>query len=86
VAQPPECGNWPTNLAYEPENLPYPNFGCATQRNFGAQIANPADLLGPRSETARSSERRDQMWSKYIRGEPTGTRRTKDDDVDTESD
>jgi pilus assembly protein CpaD len=85
VAQPPECGDWSTNLAYEPTNLPYPNFGCATQRNFGAQIANPADLLGPRSETARSSERRDQMWSKYIRGEPTGTRRTKDDEVDTES-
>ena len=86
VAQPPECGDWSTNLAYEPENLPYPNFGCATQRNFGAQIANPADLLGPRSETARSSERRDQVWSKYVRGEPTGARRTKADEVDTESD
>ncbi|MEE9360752.1 MAG: CpaD family pilus assembly lipoprotein, partial [Hyphomicrobium sp.] len=54
-------------------------------RNFGAQIANPADLLGPRSMTARSSERRDQVWSKYIRGEPTAARRTKDDAVDTES-
>ena len=85
VAQPPECGDWSTNLAYEPTNLPYPNFGCATQRNFGAQIANPADLLGPRSMTARSSERRDQVWSKYIRGEPTAARRTKDDAVDTES-
>ncbi len=85
VAQPPECGDWSTNLAYEPTNLPYPNFGCATQRNFGAQIANPADLLGPRSMTARSSERRDQVWSKYIRGEPTAARRTKDDEVDTES-
>lgn len=85
VAQTPECGDWSTNLAYEPTNLPYPNFGCATQRNFGAQIANPADLLGPRSMTARSSERRDQVWSKYIRGEPTGTKRTKDDEVDTQS-
>jgi len=85
VAQPPECGDWSTNLAYEPTNLPYPNFGCATQRNFGAQIANPADLLGPRSETVRSSERRDQVWSKYIRGEPTGAKRTKDDEVDTRS-
>jgi pilus assembly protein CpaD len=53
-------------------NLPYPNFGCATQRNFGAQVANPADLLGPRSETARSSERRDQVWSKYVKGAATG--------------
>ena len=68
VAQPPQCGDWSTNLAYEPMNLPYPNFGCAGQHNFGAMVANPADLLGPRSETARSSERRDQVWSKYVRG------------------
>jgi pilus assembly protein CpaD len=73
VAQPPECGDWSTNLAHEPMNLPYPNFGCATQRNFGAQVANPADLLGPRSETARSSERRDQVWSKYVKGQATGS-------------
>jgi pilus assembly protein CpaD len=85
VAQPPECGDWSTNLAYEPMNLPYPNFGCAVQRNFGAQVANPADLLGPRSETARSSERRDQVWQKYIKGEPTGARRTLDDAVNTSS-
>jgi pilus assembly protein CpaD len=85
VAQPPQCGDWSTNLAYEPMNLPYPNFGCATQRNFGAQVANPADLLGPRSETARSSERRDQVFQKYIKGEPTGTRRTIDDAVNTSS-
>lgn len=73
VAQPPQCGDWSTNLAYEPMNLPYPNLGCATQHNFGAQVANPADLLGPRSETARSSERRDQVWSKYVRGRATGS-------------
>jgi pilus assembly protein CpaD len=85
VAQPPQCGDWSTNLAYEPMNLPYPNLGCATQRNFGAQVANPADLLGPRSETARSSERRDQVWQKYIKGEPTGARRTIDDAVNTSS-
>ena len=28
---------------------PIPNFGCAQQRNLAAQIANPADLLGPRT-------------------------------------
>ena len=35
-------------------------------------VANPADLLGPRSETARASERRDQVWGKYVKGEPDG--------------
>lgn len=85
VAQPPQCGDWSTNLAYEPMNLPYPNFGCAGQRNFGAQVANPADLLGPRSMTARSSERRDQVWSRYVNGKSTGAQRTLQDAVNTSS-
>ena len=59
VADAPECGSWPTNLARDPGNVPYANFGCATQRNLAVQIANPADLLGPRTMTGRSSERRD---------------------------
>jgi pilus assembly protein CpaD len=85
VAAPPQCGDWSTNLAYEPMNLPYPNFGCANQRNFGAMVANPADLLGPRSQTARSGERRDQVWERYVNGQPTGAKRTLDDAVNTSS-
>jgi pilus assembly protein CpaD len=72
IAEPPQCGDWSTNLAYEPMNLPYPNLGCANQRNLAVQIANPADLLGPRTETARASDRRDQVWSKYVKGAATG--------------
>ena len=49
VAEAPECGQWPTNLAEDYRNLPYPNLGCAQQHNLAAQIANPADLLGPRT-------------------------------------
>jgi pilus assembly protein CpaD len=71
VAEAPECGRWPTNLAVEPNNLPYPHFGCATQRNFAMQVANPADLLGPRGETPRSGERRAVVWDKYTKGEST---------------
>ena len=29
-----------------------PNFGCSYQNNLAAQIDNPADLLGPRKQTA----------------------------------
>ena len=46
-------------------------------------IANPADLLGPRSETPRSGERRDQVWGKYVQGEPTGARKSVDERVNT---
>ncbi|MBC7833213.1 MAG: CpaD family pilus assembly protein [Hyphomicrobium sp.] len=72
VAEPPQCGDWSTNLAYDPMNLPYPNLGCAQQRNLAVQVANPADLLGPRTETARASDRRDQVWGKYVKGAATG--------------
>lgn len=85
VAQPPPCGDWSTNLAYEPMNLPYPNLGCAGQHNFGAMVANPADLLGPRSETARSSERRDQVWSRYVNGRPTGATKSGDERVNQDN-
>jgi len=85
VAQPPPCGNWSTNLAEEPMNLPHPNLGCATQHNLGAMVANPADLLGPRSETARDSMRRDQVFTKYINGQPTGARKSGDERVNKDT-
>jgi pilus assembly protein CpaD len=85
VAQPPQCGDWSTNLANEPMNLPYPNFGCAGQHNFAAQVANPADLLGPRSETGRSSERRDQVWNRYVAGQPTGATKSADERVNKDN-
>lgn len=86
VAEPPQCGDWSTNLAYEPTNLPYPNLGCSQQRNLAVMVANPADLLGPRSETARSGERRDQVWGKYITGQPTGARKSIDERVNRDTD
>jgi len=71
VAEGPGCGLWPTNLAEDYRNLPYPNFGCAQQRNLAAQIANPADLLGPRTMETADQERRSVVFDKYRRGEPT---------------
>ena len=85
VAEAPECGHWPANLADQKDNMAYANFGCATQRNLAAQIANPADLLGPRTETARSGERRGTHWDKYIKGEPTGARKSQDEKTDTKA-
>lgn len=83
VAKGPECGEWTTNLAHQPDNLPYPNFGCATQQNFAAMVANPADLLGPRSETPRVGDRRDAQWGNYIKGETTGAKKSTDEKIST---
>lgn len=83
VAEGPQCGNWSTNLAREPNNLPYPNFGCTTQHNLAAQIANPADLLGPRTMTPRAADRREAVWDKYVKGTTTSSSKGEDEKVST---
>jgi pilus assembly protein CpaD len=83
VAEGPECGHWPVNVAHEPQNLPMANTGCANQRNLAAMIANPADLLGPRTVTARAGERRDVVWEKYQKGEQTASQKNEDGRVST---
>lgn len=71
AAAAPECAHWPHNLAESPANLNYVNFGCATQRNFAAMVANPADLVAPRTTTPGASERRAVIWEKYTKGQST---------------
>lgn len=81
VAEGPQCGHWPTNLAYDPLNLPYPNFGCAQQHNLAAQIVNPADLLGPRTAAPADAERRTVVMDKYRQGQSTNAEKGRDDSV-----
>lgn len=81
VAEAPECGHWPTDLGSDPRNLPYPNLGCATQRNLAAQISNPADLLGPRAMQPGSGERRDTIWNAYVKGESTVAKKDAEEKV-----
>jgi pilus assembly protein CpaD len=78
VAEAPECGqDWSENLARTYQNTPYPNFACAGQRNLAVMVANPADLLGPRTMTSRDSNRRDDMYSKYVTGAEVGAQAEK---------
>jgi pilus assembly protein CpaD len=81
VAEGPQCGHWATNLSRSSDNLPYPNFGCAQQRNLAAMIANPADLLHPRTMDPRPSERRDVTWEKFQKGESTGAQKSEEEKV-----
>ncbi len=81
VAEGPECGNWPTNLARQTDGLNYANFGCTQQKNLAAMVANPADLLGPRGSTSRDGSRRDIVWEKYRKGESTGAQKSQDEKV-----
>jgi pilus assembly protein CpaD len=81
AAEGPTCGKWPSNVAENPRNVNYENFGCAQQKNLAAMVANPADLLGPRTMTPASADRRDTTWGKYIKGEASGAQRTTDERV-----
>ncbi len=56
----PTCGEWGEDVTRNPHNLPFPNFGCATQRNLAAMAANPTDLMYPANETPRGSGTRAQ--------------------------
>jgi len=76
AAQAGPCGSWPDNLGPDEnpnhfENVQYWNFGCATQRNLAAMVANPADLVQPRTEGPIYAGRRNSVLDKYRKGEPT---------------
>jgi pilus assembly protein CpaD len=75
IAKAPDCGDWSENLARDPQNMPWPNLGCATQRNLAMAVANPNDLVEPRGETPRPGERRDVVWDKYVNGQVTISKR-----------
>lgn len=73
VADVAPCGRWPDDLADTSENRNYYNFGCASQSNLAAQIAEPRDLLGPRGMSEIDAERRSTVIEKYRRGDRTAS-------------
>ncbi|WP_245408239.1 CpaD family pilus assembly protein [Zhengella mangrovi] len=68
MASTDKCGRWPDNLSESTENRNYENFGCSYQNNLAAQVANPADLLGPRPEGEIDGTRRADVIGKYETG------------------
>nr|WP_245198613.1 CpaD family pilus assembly protein [Jiella mangrovi] len=81
VAKTGPCGRWPADLGDTSENKNYFNFGCASQQNLAAQIADPRDLLGPRGMDPADAQRRTTVIDKYRNGEVTSA-----DAMDAESD
>ncbi|GAG12372.1 unnamed protein product, partial [marine sediment metagenome] len=52
-----------------------------SQKNLAAMVANPRDLVEPRGMTPRSSQRRDIIMDKYVRGDTTVSNKSKDEKV-----
>lgn len=72
------CGRWPADMMENTENKHWANFGCSYQNNLAAQIANPADLLGPRQrgdiDAANRSHAIDQYRDRDIAGDMRSNR------------
>jgi len=78
AAQAGPCGLWPKDIGPSLnrdyfENQPNWNFGCATQRNLAAMVADPSDLVQPRAESPSYTMRRTTVIEKYRLGQPTST-------------
>jgi pilus assembly protein CpaD len=90
VAEAGPCGDWPEDIGVSPfpslaplppsiDNRPHWNFGCATQANLAAAVANPEDLIQPRAETPAYAARRQTVIEKYRKGDnPSGKYDTED--------
>lgn len=84
LATPPECRPVSDyDLAARPNNNAYEGFGCSDRSNLAAMIADPADLLEPRSGTAtgRDSARREVIFDKFRKGEPSHAERSTSEQV-----
>ncbi len=55
------------------QNYSMRNFGCATQHNLAAQVANPEDLVQPRAEQPSYAARRKTVIEKYRQGQDPST-------------
>lgn len=60
-----QCGQWPQDIASDMNNQNYYNFGCASQNNLAAQIANPEDLVAPRGMTPIDAQQRATAIQEY---------------------
>lgn len=85
IAYGPECGQWNENLNDSENNRNSPDWGCARQRNLAAMVANPRDLKGPRGWSPRDARRREVIWDKFVKGEPSSSTRSDDERVDSKS-
>ncbi len=60
-----QCGQWPKDISADFTNQNYYNFGCASQNNLAAQVANPEDFVAPRGMTPIDAEQRNEAIKEY---------------------
>ncbi|MEQ8934629.1 MAG: CpaD family pilus assembly protein [Amphiplicatus sp.] len=73
VATPSACGDWSGETANRYRNLNSPNFGCATQNNLAALVADPRDLIEPADLAPSDAEGRLRVIRAYRAGQSTAS-------------
>lgn len=73
VATASDCGVWTGLTARDYGNLRSPNFGCATQNNLAAMVADPHDLVEAQPSTAPDAASRIRAINAYRQGEVTSS-------------
>jgi pilus assembly protein CpaD len=71
IAATKECGDWSEDLAKNPKNEPYPNYGCFLQNNLAAMVVNPEDFVAPPATGPGPAAPRAAAISSYQTGEWT---------------
>ncbi|NNL87629.1 MAG: CpaD family pilus assembly lipoprotein [Marinicaulis sp.] len=82
VATPSECGVWSGLRARDYRNMRSPNYGCATQNNIAAMLADPHDLVAPAALSPRDAAAVTRGYNLFRDGEITSSER--DSEIETE--
>lgn len=73
VATASPCGVWTKDYTDNARALLTPNFGCATQNNLAALVADPRDLIMPADAAPADAARRADILEKYRSGAITSS-------------
>lgn len=68
----PGCPNWASNSDFNPANGLSSNYGCATNSNLAAMVANPEDLLHGATNDTGVSVRSAKAIEAYRAADPSG--------------
>jgi len=72
VASVPNCPNWDRKAQPEFAGSTMSNFGCATNSNLAAMIANPEDLVRGQTGAGQDPRTADKAIKSYRDAKPTG--------------
>jgi pilus assembly protein CpaD len=72
TAEVPNCPNWKRASQPEFAGSTMSNYGCATNRNLAAMVANPEDLVRGRTGSGTDASTAAKAIKSYRDAEPTG--------------